>query len=54
MQSDDFVFAGIPATYLLTLGTLLPLGIDATDAMGLGSVVATAIVGQALFINPPQ
>lgn len=52
MKPADAVLVAIPATYVAA-AVLALLGLTLSVALGLGSVVAMALVGQALFVDPP-
>lgn len=53
MRKADAVLIGIPATYFLIVGLLAPLQVTLTGALGVGSLVASAFVVHALFVDPP-
>lgn len=54
MKSADALLFAIPATYVITLAVLGPLGVDLPLALVLASVFASTFVVQALFLDPPS
>lgn len=49
----DYVLGLIPLSLVLITGSLTLVGFELTTAVPLGSLVAVALVGHAMFVNAP-